>query len=99
MIHPARRVVLACMAALFPALAGCGPCRYYQITDPATGRVYYTRSGPIVTETCGLWRYDSGAVRFTDIPSGADVTLGASEIREVAPADVPARPHPTTRPH
>jgi hypothetical protein len=55
------------------AATGCGST-YYRVTDPGTGKTYYTdevkRSGT--------------TVQFKDHKSGAAVTLPASEILEVS---------------
>jgi hypothetical protein len=55
------------------ATAGC-ITGYYRVTDPSSGRVYYT------TE---ISRRDPG-IRFRDAKSGADVTLASSEVLEIS---------------
>jgi hypothetical protein len=56
------------------ALAGCS---YYQVTDPQSGKVYYTRDDV-------AWRYTwTGTVRFHDWMSDQDITLASSEIKKV----------------
>lgn len=52
-------------------------CTYYKITDPGSGKVYYT-------DNWRSARYGwNGAVRFTDIGSGQLVTLQNSELKVV----------------
>jgi hypothetical protein len=53
--------------------AGC--TTYYRITDQSTRRAYYTTD---------IDRTDSGAVRFYDEKSRANVTLQSSEIIEIS---------------
>jgi hypothetical protein len=67
-------------------LAGvCGGCaRYYRVSDPGSGKVYYTH-----TWMSGRYRYN-GAVRFHDLVSGSEITLQSSEVREVKKEDVPS---------
>lgn len=62
---------LVCAVVL---LAGCGG-DYYQVTDAAGGKTYYTRSID----------HDDGSVRFKDQASGDEVILNSSEVREVTP--------------
>lgn len=60
-------------------LPGCAS-PYYEITDPTTGKVYYTGSD-IAT------RYpESGAIRFEDAITGRIVTLASHEIRPLTKA-------------
>ena len=53
--------------------AGC--TTYYRVTDQSSRRAYYTT---------GIDRTDSGAVRFYDEKSRANVTLQSSEIIEIS---------------
>jgi hypothetical protein len=65
-------------AILLLALAGCRSTpAYFRITDPQTGRVYYTEG-----QTAG--RYHTGAIQFRDARTGANVTLVSSEIQRIA---------------
>ena len=58
------------------ALALCVGCaRHYQVTDPGTGQVYYTRD---------VDKRDSGAAEFTDEKTKAKVTLRASVIEKIS---------------
>lgn len=57
-------------------IIACSSTKYYEITDPTTGKVYYT------TE------YDqgstSGTISLTDAGTGAEVTIQTSEIKEIS---------------
>jgi hypothetical protein len=55
-------------------MAGC--TTYYRVTDPASGKDYYT------TNVKDKGR--SGAVKITDDKSGSSVTLQSSEVREIS---------------
>jgi hypothetical protein len=59
--------------------AGC--TNYYRITDQASRRIYYAK---------GYDRTESGAVKFYDPKSRADVTLQNSEVVEVSKQDYEA---------
>lgn len=63
-------IMLACVIAL--SLAGCGS--YYKITDPSSGKVYYSEKV----------KKRSGYVEFTDSNSGSDVTLQNSEVLKIS---------------
>ena len=67
-----RQIFLA--AALGLALATIGCTSYYAVTEPKTGKVYYTTEW----ETAR-----GGTTRFVDAKSGAIVTIKESEIRKV----------------
>jgi hypothetical protein len=54
--------------------AGC--TSYYRVTDPASGKEYYTTS---VDE-----KGKSGAVKIKDERTGSFVTLQSSEVREIS---------------
>lgn len=58
-------------------LAMLGGCTYYRVTDPDSGRVYYTNNW-----MAGRYGY-SGAVQFKDALTGANVTLSSSEVQEI----------------
>jgi hypothetical protein len=62
----------ACFLLLL-AVAGC--TTYYRVTDQSSRSVYYTTD---------IDRMDSGAVRFYDAKSRANVTLQSSEISEIS---------------
>jgi len=67
-----RKTFLA--ATLGLALTTLGCTSYYAITEPKTGKVYFTAEW----ETAR-----GGTTRFVDAKSGAIVTIQESEIREV----------------
>lgn len=52
--------------------AGC--TTYYRVTDPASGKVFYTDE---ITR-------GSQNIRFRDTKSGSDVTLTTSEVKEIS---------------
>jgi hypothetical protein len=86
------------------ALLAMGCAGYYKVTDPASGKVYYTEK--VSTENKG------GAVKLKDARSKAVVTLQNSEVIEIskdeyqaglatpvsAPAAVPATAAPEAAP-
>jgi hypothetical protein len=49
-------------------------CNYYQVSDPTTGRAYYTRA---------IIDHPGGAVSFTDARTGDDVTLQNHETTKI----------------
>jgi uncharacterized protein YceK len=61
---------LAVLAAVL--VAGCAS--YYKVTDPATGRAYYTEK---VERT-------NGTIMFKDAQTGAEVTMTSSVVLEVS---------------
>jgi hypothetical protein len=61
----------ACAAAMW--VGGCGPT-YYKVTDPTTGREYYT------TE---LKKHEHGSATIKDARTGAEVSLQNTEIKQV----------------
>jgi hypothetical protein len=69
--------VTASIALLTIVLATAGCTTYYRVTDPGSGKMFYTtdikRSG--------------SAVMFKDDKSGSEVTLQASEIKEISSED------------
>ena len=61
-------IALACLTV------GCGS-HYYRVTDPASGKTYYTTD---------IDRQDGGAVRIKDERTRGRVTLPASEVTEIS---------------
>ncbi|SLM49037.1 protein of unknown function [Nitrospira japonica] len=59
---------------LMTMVAGC--TSYYRVTDPASGKTYYT------TEMKDAGR--GGAVKIKDAKSGSMVTLQSSEVKEIS---------------
>ncbi|MEW6519807.1 MAG: hypothetical protein AB1461_10370 [Thermodesulfobacteriota bacterium] len=66
--------LLLCLALL--SLAGCAG--YYVVTDPASGRSYYTHD----IDDAG-----DGAISFKDSKSGNEVILDSSEVKEISKED------------
>jgi hypothetical protein len=68
---------LPAAAALLVTVALSG-CTYYRITDPHTGKQYYTNN----------WDQDrysaNGAVQFKDARTGSVVTLQTSEVEVIS---------------
>ena len=65
------RGVLVC--GLILTVAGCS--HYYRVTDPASGKTYYTTK---IHEDKG------GAVKIKDERTRSTVTLQSSEVREIS---------------
>ena len=61
----------AALAAL-PLLAACGG-HYYQVTDTASGKAYYTRD----------IEHEDGHARFVDKATGDKVNLSGFEVRKI----------------
>jgi hypothetical protein len=68
-------ILAACAIA---SLSACGT--YYRVTDPASGREYYTSD---------IDR-DDDTVTFEDDRTGRDVTLDSSEVGEISKDDYKA---------
>ena len=66
-----RSVFVALLVLAGLSISGCAS--YYQITDPSTGKVYYTEAV----------ERDDGAVTFEDANTGAEVTLQNTEVKEI----------------
>jgi uncharacterized protein YceK len=64
----------ACLLAVFimAALSGCAS--YYKVTDPASGKVYYTED---------IDKKSSGAIEFKDEVTKTQVTLPTTEVMEI----------------
>lgn len=71
-----RRVLMSGVVLGLLGASGCST--YYRVTDPASGREYYTNN----------WmagRYNmNGAVNFTDARTGKSVTLQSSEVQQIS---------------
>lgn len=74
-MNRARRLALPLLAVAAASLAGC--TTYYKVTDATTQRAYYTTK---VDDS----KLTSGAVRFTDAATGAEVTLQSSEVQKIS---------------
>ena len=68
-----RKAVVTVILGLAAMAMGCAS--YYAVTDPKTGKQYYTTEW----ETAR-----GGTTRFTDAKTGAIVTIQESEVREVS---------------
>jgi hypothetical protein len=56
--------------------AGCSDSHHYRVTDPASGKAYYT------TKIDDAGR--AGAVKIKDDKTGSTVTLQSSEVKEIS---------------
>ena len=56
-------------------VAGCSTS-YYRVTDPGSGKTYYTNKLERAMQ--------GGAVKFEDAQSGSHVTLQSSEVKELS---------------
>lgn len=74
MPHSLVRMITLCGLCFAIAAAGC--TTYYRVTDPASGKSYYT------TEVKEAGK--SGAVKVTDAKTGSKVTLQSSEVKEIS---------------
>jgi len=81
--HVATGLVLF---GLMTMVAGC--TNYYRVTDPASGKNYYT------TEVKDAGK--SGAVKIKDDRSGSMVTLQSSEVKEITSEEYEAGLKATT---
>src|SRR6476646_5306346 len=61
---------------------GCSP-HYYRVTDPQSGKTYYTNNVERV--------WQGGALNFEDALSGTSVTLQNSEVKELSEGEFMAR--------
>jgi hypothetical protein len=62
------------LCGLVIAVAGC--TSYYRVTDPGSGKSYYT------TKIDDAGR--AGAVKIKDAKTGSTVTLQSSEVKEIS---------------
>ena len=67
-----RKTILKICALGLISLAGCAS--YYQVTDPASGKIFYTRE---------VKRENGGAIRIRDAGTGDEVTLQNSQVKQV----------------
>jgi hypothetical protein len=72
----ARSIVLVGAMAAGTLLAGC--TSYYKVSDPGTGRAYYTTN--VKSER-------GGAVKFTDMHGAGTVTMQNSVVLKVTEAE------------
>jgi hypothetical protein len=71
-----RRELLAVVSLFGLMVLASGCTNYYLVTDPASGKSYYTND---IDDAGG-----AGAVRFKDETSGSVVTLQSSEVKEIS---------------
>ena len=57
------------------AVLAAGCASYYKVTDPQSGRTYYTEE---------IQNDKSGVVKLKDARSGSSVTLQSSEVKEIS---------------
>jgi hypothetical protein len=67
-------VTLWMLCGLITIAAGC--TSYYRVTDPASGKSYYTTK----VDEAGR----AGAVKIKDEKTGSTVTLQSSEVKEIS---------------
>ena len=67
-----RFALTMALAACMVELSGC--TSYYRVTDPSTGRTYYTTS---------MKKKGDGAVQLRDGRTGQEVTIQNSEVAKV----------------
>lgn len=66
-----RTLITAAILSVLPVIGGC--TTYYRISDPSTGKTYYTT---------GLAE-KSGSTTFVDAKTGAQVSIQNSEVNKV----------------
>jgi hypothetical protein len=64
-------LTLTLLALSLLAATGC----HYQVTDPTSGRIYYTKD---------IDRRSGGSVQFEDERTGTEVTLQNSEVARIS---------------
>lgn len=70
---------ILCSIALTLALAATGCTSYYKVTDPESGKSFYSTKVDKGEK--------AGFVRLTDAKTNAVVTLQSSEVLEISKAD------------
>ena len=78
------RFVRCCLASAV-AFTLCGCATYYKVTDPGSGRAYYTDK---------IDHKGSGIIRFKDENTKQDVSLSTSEVIEITKDQYKANIHP-----
>ena len=83
-----KRSISATLIALALFAAGC--TTYYRVTDPTTGKMYYSTD----------LKQDGGATTFKDARTGDSVTVQNVEVRKISKEDFEAAKSapPTTNP-
>ena len=73
-----------CLAgAVALTLSGCAS--YYKVTDPGSGRTYYTDD---------IHNKGNGVIRFKDENTKQEVTLAGSEVMKITKDQFKANSHP-----
>ena len=67
-----RQIITIITCSLILTVAGCSS--YYKVTDPGSGKIYYTNE----------IEKDDGAIEFEDANSGSTVTIQNSEVTEIS---------------
>ncbi|HTT39781.1 MAG TPA: hypothetical protein VMH32_19200 [Burkholderiales bacterium] len=67
--------IVPCMVAVIMLCTSCAASTYYQVTDPGSGKVFYTQE----------IKRNGSAVEFRDAKTGGVVTLQSSEIVHITP--------------
>lgn len=84
MMNHSRRLLASVLCAAPLLMAGCsmphimGLGSYYEVTDTATGRIYYTDN---------LNREPRGVIEFEEPASGAMISPAAASVREISEAE------------
>jgi hypothetical protein len=78
------RFVRCCLAGLV-GFTLCGCAHYYKVTDPGSGKTYYTNH---------IKNKGHGVIRFKDGVSRTQVTLSGSEVMKITKDQYKANAHP-----
>jgi hypothetical protein len=70
-----RRRVCGVFSGVVLSLSLMGCTSYYRVTDPSSGKIYYTHD---------VNNRDTGAVSFKDAGTGDQVTLQNSQVTKVS---------------
>lgn len=76
-----RPIYIFSIVAMLCLTVGCGSS-YYRVTDPASGKSYFTKK----VDASGR----GGAVKFKDQRTGGHVTLQSSEVKEISEGEYDA---------
>ncbi len=66
--------ILAGIGLSFLCFVATGCASYYKVTDPTSGRVYYTQK---------VDQLDNGGAKLTDASNGNMVTIQNSEVQKI----------------
>jgi len=78
-----KNIILQAITALTLAVilfAGCA--RFYEVTDPQSGKIFYTRD---------VDYKKGGAVGFKDAKTGSKIVLQSSDVKKLKSAEYNAR--------